>query len=180
MFIGLGHGRRRMNELYQEIEEKRPNIFRYLKHLKLEFGIPSESSMMFREDVVCILQVRGGLSTRLQEMIHNDELWKSQLRIAPVLGSGGGKRRAPPSPAASLNQLHQISLPDVPCWGTWLAPSNGTSVSKSGYGVSKHQGQSLRMQSIVLHAPRIQVILVKLFVQLFYISNEKWSSTIFF
>lgn len=55
MFIGLGSGRRRINELYQEIEEKRPNIFRYLKCLKLKFDIPSESSMMFGEDVVCIL-----------------------------------------------------------------------------------------------------------------------------
>lgn len=44
-----------MNELYQEIEEKGPNIFRYLKCLKLEFDIPSKRSLVFGEDVVCIL-----------------------------------------------------------------------------------------------------------------------------
>lgn len=43
-----------MNELNQEIEEKGPNIFRYLKHLKLEFEIPSESSKKVGEDAVCI------------------------------------------------------------------------------------------------------------------------------
>lgn len=44
-----------MKELYQEIEEKGPNIFRYLKHFKLEFNIPSESSKKVGEDVVCVL-----------------------------------------------------------------------------------------------------------------------------
>lgn len=91
MFIGLGSGRRRINELYQEIEEKRPNIFRCLKCLKLKFDIPSESSMMFGEDVVCILWVRDGWSIHLQEMVHSGELCKSQLRTAPVLGRVGGK-----------------------------------------------------------------------------------------
>lgn len=41
-------------------------------------------------DVVCVLWARDSLSIHLQEMVHNDELWKSQLRIAPVLGRREG------------------------------------------------------------------------------------------